>query len=274
LSQNSPLPEMLEYYSRFPESKRLFLGAGELERIRTQSILKRYLPQPVARILDVGGAAGVHALWLAREGYEVHLIDPVPHHVDQALNESKAQPQQQIASCTVGDAREISWPDESVDSVLLLGPLYHLNDRADRLKALREAHRVLRAGGRVFAAAVCRFASFLDGFARDLVADPQFVGIMRQDLKDGQHRNPANNPDYFTTTFFHHPEDLKEEAEEAGFQLEKRVGIEGPAWLMGSFPILWEHPEKRALLLELLEQIEEEPSLLGASAHIMGVARR
>jgi len=274
LGQNSPLPEMLEYYGRFSEAKRLFQGAGELERIRTQSILKRYLPKPGARILDIGGAAGVHALWLAGEGYEVHLIDPVPHHIDQAMKESKAQPGRRIASCTVGDAREISWPDESVDAVLLLGPLYHLIDRSDRLKALSEAHRVLRAGGRVFAAVVCRFASFLDGFARDLVADPQFVAIMRQDLKDGQHRNPANNPDYFTTTFFHHPEDLKDEIKEAGLQLEKRIGIEGPAWLMRAFPTLWDHPERRVLLLELLEQIEEEPSLLGANAHIMGFARK
>jgi ubiquinone/menaquinone biosynthesis C-methylase UbiE len=265
---------MLDYYSRFSESKRLFHGAGELERTRTQSILKRHLPPPGARILDVGGAAGVHALWLAREGYEVHLIDPVAHHVEQASSESKAQARCQIASCTVGDARELSWADESVDSVILLGPLYHLIDRKERLTALREARRVLRPGGRVFAAIVSRFASFLDGFARDLVADPQFVAILRQDLEDGQHRNPANNPDYFTTTFFHHPEGLKHEIEEAGFQLEKRIAVEGPVWSMESFSSHWNQPEKRALLLELLEQIEEEPSLLGASAHIMGIGRR
>jgi hypothetical protein len=126
----------------------------------------------------------------------------------------------------------------------------------------------------VFAATVCRFASLLDGFARDLVADPQFVSILKQDLKNGQHRNPANNPDYFTTTFFHHPQDLKDEMSEAGFQLEKRIGVEGPAWFMGNFSIFWNHPEKRALLLDLLESIEEEESLLGASAHVIGIGRK
>jgi ubiquinone/menaquinone biosynthesis C-methylase UbiE len=265
---------MLEHYGEVRESERLSQGIGELERVRTQDILKRYLPRPGARILDVGGAAGVHALWLAREGYEVHLIDPVPQHIEQAREASSAQTGQEIASCTIGDARKIPWGDQSVDAVLFLGPLYHLVDRSDRLKALREAHRVLQPGGRLFAATVSRFGSLLDGLARDLVADPQFVEILRQDLRDGQHRNPTNNATYFTTAYFHHPEDLKNEIEEAGFELEKRIGIEGPAWLMASFSVHWNDHEKRQLLLELLRLVEEDHYLLGVSAHVMGIARR
>jgi ubiquinone/menaquinone biosynthesis C-methylase UbiE len=272
---NDAVPsEMLEHYREVRESERLSQGIGELERIRTQDILRRYLPKPGSRILDVGGAAGVHALWLAREGYEVHLIDPVPHHVEQAREASGAQQGHPIASCVTGDARQIPWPDQSVDAVLFLGPLYHLVQRSDRLKALREAHRVLQPGGKLFAATVSRFGSLLDGLARDLVADPQFVEILRQDLRDGQHRNPTNNPNYFTTAFFHHPEDLRNEIEEAGFRLEKRIGIEGPAWLMASFSLHWNNREKRRLLLELLQLIEEDYCLLGASAHMMGIARK
>ena len=272
---SDPVPsEMLEHYGEVPESERLSQGIGELERVRTQDILKRYLPKSGSIILDVGGAAGVHALWLAREGYEVHLIDPVPRHVEQAQEASRGQAERGIASCSVGDARKIPWTDQSADAVLFLGPLYHLVDRSDRLEALREAHRVLRPGGRLFAATVSRFGSLLDGLARDLVADPQFVEILRQDLRDGQHRNPTNNTNYFTTAFFHHPEDLKNEIEEAGFQLEKRIGIEGPAWVMGSFSVHWNNPEKRQLLLELLRVVEEDYCLLGASAHVMGIARK
>ena len=108
---------------------------------------------------------------------------------------------------------------------------------------------------------------------RDLVADPKFIEILRQDLRDGQHRNPTNNPNYFTTAFFHHPEDLKDEIEEAGFRLERRIGIEGPAWLMPSFSLHWNNSDKRQLLLELLQLIEEDYCLLGASAHVIGVAQ-
>ena len=272
---SDPVPsEMLGHYGEVRESERLSQGIGELERVRTQDILERYLPKPGARILDVGGGAGVHALWLASEGYEVHLIDPVPHHVEQAREASRAQTGQAIASCTIGDARKIPWADQSVEAVLFLGPLYHLVDRSDRLKALREAQRVLQPGGRLFAATVSRFGSLLDGLARDLVADPQFIEILRRDLRDGQHRNPTNNANYFTTAFFHHPEDLKSEIEEAGFLLEKRIGIEGPAWLMASFSVHWNDREKRQLLLELLRLVEEDYCLLGASAHVMGIARK
>ena len=267
-------PEMFDHYRQVEESKRLFGDGGELERYRTQDILSRYLPPPPAIVFDIGGAAGVHALWLARRGYAVHLFDAVPHHIEQALAASKDQAQQPLVSCSVGDARSIDRPDASADAVLLLGPLYHLTDRTDRLRALREAHRLLRPGGRLFAATVSRFASLIDGLSRDLVSDPVFVRILRQDLQDGQHRNPTNRPDYFTTTFLHHPDELQQEMAEAGFQVEKLVGIEGPAWFMGSLQSHWQVPQKRQLLLELLRTVEEDRSILGASAHPMGIGRK
>ena len=152
----------------------------------------------------------------------------------------------------------------SADGCVAVGPLYHLTERADRLEALREAHRVLRSGGRVFAAAISRFASLMDGLSRDLVADPRFVEIVRQDLKDGQHRNPTDNPQYFTTTFFHHPEELRQEIEDAGFTFEKTVAVEGPVWVMGNFSKHWDDPAKRALLLEFLRTVEEEKSAAGS----------
>ena len=167
-----------------------------------------------------------------------------------------------------------SQKDASADGVLLLGPLYHLTERADRLKALREAHRVLRNGGRVFAAAISRFASLMDGFSRDFVGDPRFVEILRQDLKDGQHRNPTDNPHYFTSTFFHRPDELRGEMEEAGFSFEKVVAVEGPVWVMGKFTTHWDEPAKRALLLDLLRSVEEESALMGATAHMIGIGKK
>jgi ubiquinone/menaquinone biosynthesis C-methylase UbiE len=266
--------KMLEHYAKTQEAERLSAGVGELERVRTQDILTRYLPAAPARILDVGGAAGVHALWLAKSAYEVHLSDPVPKHVEEAKEASRAQVRFPIASCVVGDARKIEQGDATADGVLLLGPLYHLTERADRLAALREAHRVLRNGARLFAAAISRFASLMDGLSRDFVADPRFVEILRQDLKNGQHRNPTDNPQYFTSTFFHHPDELQKEIEDAGFSFEKVIAVEGPVWVMGSFGKHWNDPAKRALLLEFLRTVEEERALLGASAHMIGIGRK
>lgn len=274
-SNPASLPEeMLNHYRQFDEASRLSAGMGELERDRTRDILSRHLPAPPATILDIGGAAGVHALWLAQSGYEVHLVDPVAHHVEQARAASAKQAGRPIASCTVGDARHIDRPDASSDAVLLLGPLYHLTERDHRIAALKEAHRVLKPSGRVFAATISRFASLMDGFARDLISDPAFVQILKTDLDTGQHRNPTGNIDYFTTTFFHHPDELRQEMTESGFEVEKLVGVEGPTAFLSRFDETWRNPSKRALLLDLLRRVEEEPHVLGVSAHPLGVGRK
>lgn len=150
--------EVLEYYQQGREAGRL-PEVNQLEFVRTQAILTARLPTAPAVILDVGGGPGVYACWLATCGYEVHLMDPVPLHVAQALEASTRRPGHPIGSARVGDARRLAHVDQSTDVVLLLGPLYHLTDRADRLRALREAHRVLRPGGVLFAVGISRFAS-------------------------------------------------------------------------------------------------------------------
>ena len=272
---DNPLPgEALQHYETTEEAQRLFRGSGRLELARTQELIGRYLPPPPGVILDVGGGPGVYALWLAGLGYAVHLLDAVPRHVEQARQTAAAQPDHPLASAAVGDARRLEHPDSSADAVLLLGPLYHLTERADRLRALREAWRVLRPGGWVFAAAISRFASALDGLFEGLLEDPVFAGIVAQDLTDGQHRNPTNNPAYFTTTFFHHPAELRAELEEAGLRHEATFGVEGPGWLLPDLAARWLDPARRARLLALLRRIEQEPTLLGMSAHLLAVGRK
>src|SRR3954451_23792353 len=152
-------PDIVWYYDRGNEQGRLGeRGTGRLEFLRTQVLLRAALPSPPGRILDVGGGPGVHACWLAREGYDVVLVDPMPLHVEQASAVAAAQPNASFEA-TLGDARELQFPDESADAVLLLGPMYRLPDPADRALALSEAVRVLRPGGLLSAAVISRFAS-------------------------------------------------------------------------------------------------------------------
>jgi SAM-dependent methyltransferase len=116
-----------------------------------------------------------------------------------------------------GDARCLSAQSNSADAVLLLGPLYHLVERSDRLMALREARRILKPKGVLIAAAISRFASLIDGLARGFFRDSDFRKIVASDLATGQHRNPTNQTAYFTTAYFHHPEELAAEVREASF---------------------------------------------------------
>ena len=69
----------------------------------------------------------------------------------------------------VGDARSPWLDDASCDAVLMFGPLYHLKERDDRIGALRESRRVLKAGGYAFAATITRVASFIDALCHDLL---------------------------------------------------------------------------------------------------------
>src|SRR5690349_2495113 len=153
--------DVTAFYARGLERDRLSGGQGALELARTQALLMRFLPPPPCVVADIGGGPGCYAVWLAERGYDVHLVDPVPLHIEQAAALARSRPGVSLASAAIGDARRLSLPDESIDAVLLLGPLYHLPQRADRIGALAEARRVCRRGGVVIAAAISRFASTL-----------------------------------------------------------------------------------------------------------------
>lgn len=265
---------MLSHYDRAEESGRLAGGNGALELARTQEIILRHVPTPPATVLDVGGGPGVYACWLARKGYRVHLLDPVPLHVEQAQAAAARQPDHPLAGARVGDARALPYRDAAVEAVLLLGPLYHLAQHQDRIRALREARRVLKPGGVLLVAAISRFASTLDGLARGLLADPQFVRIVEQDLADGQHRNPTERPEYFTTAYFHRPDELESEIRDAGLLHRETLGVEGPAWILPDLRERWQDAARRERLLWAARMLEDEPSVLGSSAHFLAVAHR
>lgn len=273
-TQASISAEIQHYYDRGLEIQRLAGAAGELELIRTKEIISRYLPAPPALVLDVGGGPGKYAHWLARKGYEIHLIDLIPLHAKQARQASQNQPGFSISSVSIGDARKLAQASHQADAILMLGPLYHLTNRDDRIAALREAYRVLKLNGLIFAVGISRFASILDGLASGSLDDPDFRSIVERDLTDGQHRNPTDNPHYFTDSFFHHPKDLEVEVKEAGFQLQKIIPIEGVAALLQDLPDRWSNSDRRKQLLEALRWLEDERTILGVTSHLLAVARK
>lgn len=264
--------EINEYYLKTQEWQRLSSDQGQLEKLRTEAILSRELPSAPAVIFDIGGGAGIHALPLARKGYEVHLIDPVERHLQQARDQVTSSGVA-LASISLGDARNLELPANLADAVLLLGPLYHLTDHSQRIKALREAHRILKPGGVIFAAGISRFASLIDGLSSGFFHDAAFREIVADDLHSGQHRNPTDNPFYFTTAYFHRPEELAAELKEAGFVETRVLAVEGPAWSAAHFREVWKDQAQKAKLMEFLSKIETEPALLGASAHLIAVAK-
>jgi ubiquinone/menaquinone biosynthesis C-methylase UbiE len=264
--------EILAYYGHGLEQNRLADGRQRIEFLRVWDLLERHLPPPPARILDVGGGAGVYAVPLAAAGYEVHLVDPVPLHVDQATAAS-GEAAVRLAGASVGDARDLEAADDSVDVVLLLGPLYHLTSKADRLAALREARRVVRPGGLVVAKALSRFYPVFETLTDDLGSEPGEFADTPRFLADGQYRNPSGDPARFTTSYFHRPEELAGEIQEADLDLRALVGASGPVKLLAGIAPRLEDSAQREHLLSVLRMLESEPSILGMSQNFIAVAQ-
>jgi SAM-dependent methyltransferase len=256
------------HYADTDEADRLSKPRGKVEFLRTMEILDRFLPPPPAHVLDVGGGPGRYALELQRVGYDVDLIDALEAHVSQARAAG-------VQHASVGDARRLQIADASVDAVLLLGPLYHLTERSDRVLAWTEAARVVRPGGVVVGAAISRFAPLIDGLNLGLMADPGFVALVEEDLRSGQHRNPDQHEKWFTTAYFHHPDELAPEMTEAGLVPELVAAVEGPAQTVGPALDEWlADSHLRQTLLTYLAKVESEPAIIGATGHILAVGRR
>ncbi|MBT2385343.1 bifunctional 2-polyprenyl-6-hydroxyphenol methylase/3-demethylubiquinol 3-O-methyltransferase UbiG [Streptomyces sp. ISL-11] len=262
-------PEIIDFYTdTFDEATRLTGTAdGVLEMVRTQELLRRHLPPAPCTVLDVGGGPGAHARWLSADGYRVHLVDPVAKHVVQAAD----------AGCTaeVGDARGLAAGDGSYDVVLLLGPLYHLLDRADRDQALAEARRVTAAGGLVVAAAINRYASLFEHTATTWLDRASVRDAVTDILATGVHEPGRKG---FTAAYFHTGSQLAEEMRAAGLRDVTVYGVEGPTWsllkaaeLHGGVSLV-DSPMFRAALAAA-RAAEPYPDLLAASSHLLAVAR-
>ena len=254
------------YRDRYDEDARLRATPhGRLEFLRTRELLRRLLPPPPGRLLDVGGGTGVHARWLAGDGWSVQLLDPVPHHV-------AAAPRIPGVSVALGDARALPWADDRADVVLLLGPLYHLTDPADRARALAEAVRVTRRGGTVAVAAISRYAALLELAALG-VLDDAAEAECRALIATGHNED---DPEGFTTAHMHLPDELRAELSAAGLRDVIVLGVEGP-----SAPALdnvaldnTEGEDVEAVLDSAVRcgrVVEADPLLMAASPHLLGV---
>ncbi|WP_165964387.1 class I SAM-dependent methyltransferase [Actinomadura sp. KC216] len=258
------------YYAKGEERDRLTTPRGQVEFERTKEIVLRRRPDAPSTVADIGGGAGPYALWLAGRGHLVEHRDLMPLHVQQLEAAADGNP---LVRTAVGDARELDLPDRSVDAVLLLGPLYHLPRRADRVRALEEAWRVLRPGGPVFAAAISRWAPRLDGeFAQRLYERDERISPLIPDVERTGWMPPLFDGSF--SAFCHRPGQLRAELRSAGFQDVDLVGVEGPGFLMHDLAERLADPLGRTVVFETARAFERVPELLGLSPHLIATGNR
>lgn len=254
------LEHVLAFYREREEGGRLRTGLGRVEATRVRRLVADALGDGPLDVLDVGGGPGAHAGWLAGAGHRVTLLDVVPEHVRAARDEG--------LSAAVADARHLPIGDASADVVLLLGPLYHLVDTADRHRALAEAHRVLRPGGLLAATAVTRVSVVLDQLRGGGWDDPDVVAAVERIVATGH--DPEDEAPVFHC---HDVPSLHAELLAAAFEQPVVHGIEGPAWALLPADVGADDP-RLAHVLRIAELSDGDPSLTGASAHLLALARR
>ena len=140
-----------EYYNNYDEEGRLLSRHGQVEYLTTMKYIReciRGTSEP--NILEVGAGTGRYSVALAKEGYRVTAVELVAHNLD--VLKSKLDGTEPIRALQ-GNALDLSFlPDNAYDLTMLLGPMYHLFTREDKLQALAEAVRVTRPGGIILVA--------------------------------------------------------------------------------------------------------------------------
>jgi SAM-dependent methyltransferase len=251
------------YSDHYDEIHRLSMNAyGRLEFERTKELLLRFLPPPPARLLDVGGGPGVYAAWLASLGYDVTLVEPVARHREQAGAHGTFAVQD-------GDARALTAPDGTFDAALVLGPLYHLVDSADRARALAEARRVTKPCGVVVAAFIARHAPILDVGAKARINDD---GLFEQ-LRRLRHTGENDPRTGFTVAYFHTVEEIRTDFVAAGLGIPAVYAIEGPLLPLLVSGLAEDRPDLFEAAVRAARLVEDDPAMLAATAHLLGVAR-
>ncbi len=260
------------HYERGEEADRLARsGSGRLEFERTQEIVLRHLPPPPATVADIGGGPGRYAVWLASLGYRVVHRDIVPMHVDQVRTAAAAA--SVAVEAAVGDARRLDLEPETVDAVLLLGPLYHLPRRTDRVQALREARRILRPGGPVFGAVISRWAARLDGMLRHRIYDkyPDAEQVIDEVERSGL--LPPLGPGSFSGVT-HRPGQIRGEFAAAGLAVADLVCVEGAAYLLEDLDARMADEHDWRVVLDTARAHERVPELLGIGSHLIATGLR
>ena len=261
--------QIQNYYDREAQNEWERFDRHPTEFAVTQRAMRDTLPPAPARILDIGGGPGRYAIWLAQQGHAVTLLDLSGNHLALAARKG-SEAGITFEALMQGNALDLSaFPDERFDAVLLMGPLYHLLDAHDRLRAIQEARRVLKTGGCLFAAFICCFSVFRAAaleFPMEPVESPE---IYEQILRDGTYAGNYG----FTAAHFSHPDEIQPLMESCGLKTLEIIGVEGvvaenEAGIKGLNGAAWE------CWVEWNYRLGQDAALRGASDHILFIGQK
>ncbi|MBR9854846.1 MAG: class I SAM-dependent methyltransferase [Algicola sp.] len=260
------------FYNKASEETRLNNGMGVFEFERVKCLIEQFITKPSLRIIDVGGGTGKYSEWLAKKGHEVHLVEPVEKHLKIAQN--RAGKIKNKYSVHLGESRNLKFPNNHADLIILHGPLYHLQKKEDRALTIKEAKRVVKNNGIILAFAINYTASTLVGLLNGLIHKKTFFEMCKEELTSGIHNPPYDFPWLLAEAFYHNPEQLKEEFLDQELVYLNTYAVEGMAWLDKDFFSSILNNKRKSTLLELIKVTENDSFLLPFSPHMMIAAQK
>ena len=251
--------ELEQHYNKFCEEKRLTRRHGQVEYITSMKYIHEFLGENKSeKILDVGAGTGRYSVQLAQEGYDVTAVELVKYNL--GILKSKKS----TVKAYQGTALNLSrFEENSFDMTLVFGPMYHLYNFEDKVKALEEAKRVTKVGGVILVAYIMNEYSVITyGFKENNI---------RQCVEDGKVTDdfhvisePKDLYDYVRI------EDIHSISDAVGLKRIKLVAADGPANYMR--PVLNAMDEETFdLFMKYHLSTCERPELLGASAHTLDI---
>lgn len=262
--------EVKRYYNNhiFYEDKRLKESPFEIPI--TLKYIEKYL-NPGDKILDIACGTGTYAEILLKKGYQLGLNDLSENNMKLTLKKVKNHPN--ILQSAVSNALDSDmWEKELWDAVLILGPLYHLTKKEERLQILSNAKKYTKQGGFIFSAFMSRTAAMLYGLKNNPSGIHKDMGTSKL-WKTGTDDNFVEGTEWFTNTYFSFAEDINPFIEEAGLKPLHLIGIEG---LFGENMQLYNElqPDLKKPWFNFILDHCEDRHLVNYSKHYLSVSQK
>ena len=262
--------DIAAFYNSDPQKEHNRLARNQLEYDLTWRYLDQHLP-PQGSILEIGAASGRYTLELAKRDYTVTAVDLSAALIEECRKRIVTEGVEKNVRLVMGDARDLGKVTETgFDAVLIMGPLYHLIEEADRKAALKETFDRLRAGGIIFSSFLSRFG-ILGDLIRNVPAWIEDQAEVRSLLANG--KRPEDYPRGGFRGYSAKVSEIAPLHEAIGFETITVVGIE-PAISADDESYNKLQGKQRELWLDLLKEIGTEPSIIGASRHLLYIGRK